>query len=104
MKPLGYEAHITFSRDWIQTIAVVWAVTQQGWKLSKFDADPVLGDKPYAYLTHYDTDAIALLDQMQRIANALRETGVPVIREKIEAIVYDTKTGVDRITVRGPVG
>ncbi len=56
-----------------------------------------MGDKPYVYLTAYSPDAHNLRRAMEIVASALRVAGVDVLREKIERIVFDTKTGVNEL-------
>lgn len=87
-----FEAHITCPRV---TSAVVKTFAVQGWVFSAIDGDPVMGKRPYCYLTAYDTNGVNLRDSVESMASALRMCGVEVLREKVEEIIYDTKTGVD---------
>jgi HD superfamily phosphohydrolase YqeK len=98
-KPLGYEAHITFDRSMINSDAVVFIADKYDWKRSAFDADPIMGDKPYGYLTKYETDSRKLLDEVQYVSFLLESEAIPVLRRKIESILYDTKTGVNFLEV-----
>lgn len=87
-----FEAHITCNRadaDKLRALLVRLA----GWKYSSFDADPVMGDKPFAYLTAYDTDPYVLRGRTLMAAGLLSAQGIEVLRQKVEEIVYDTKTG-----------
>lgn len=90
-----YEAHITFNRSDID--AVRHEAGPNGWKLSAFDADPLMGDKPFIYLTAYSSDAEQLLASTRHMKGFLAKKGVISLREKIERIVYDTKTGVNEL-------
>ena len=90
-----FEAHVTCERA--QALEVQRFGELTDWRFSAFDADPMLGDKPYCYLTQYSTDAEVLLVEMHTLVRLLIQAGVVVLREKIERIVYDTKTGVDEI-------
>jgi hypothetical protein len=54
-----------------------------------------MGKQAYCYLTGFDTDAQALKERMLDISSDLRNAGIEVLREKIEEIIYDTKTGHD---------
>lgn len=61
------------------------------WKTSQIDRDPVLGEKVYFYYTCHDTDMLSIHARMKALVLMLSSAGVPVIREKIELIMYDTK-------------
>lgn len=90
-----FEAHITLDREHRRSVADCGE--RFGWKFSQFDADPLLGDKPYCYLTRYDTDSKALLVEARRMTMELEAWHLPVLRVKIEEIIFDTKTGVNQI-------
>lgn len=96
-----FEAHITCPRE---ASAVVEALAGEHWKFSAIDGDPLLGKQPYCYLTAYDTSADALLGRVTAMAHQIRCRDVEVLREKIEEIIYDTKTGVDCIQCCGHCG
>lgn len=89
---MTYESHITVDRDHAEVAKQVAA--EMGWKFSCIDGDPVLGQKVFAYLTAHDRTYEALRANMRRTSALLLARDVPVIREKIEHIVYDTKTGI----------
>jgi hypothetical protein len=84
-----FEAHITYDG---RHRAVVEYHCPKGWKFSAIDGDPVLGKKVFCYLTSYDVDGKRLLE---RLYTAIAAVPVLPCREKIEMIVYDTKTGVN---------
>lgn len=87
-----YECHITVAvRDAgaAQRLADLY-----GWKTSEIKRDPVLGDDSYFYLTQHSTKREDIFSRMHTMNFDLDEAGVPVIRSKIEHIVYDTKTGI----------
>ena len=90
-----FEAHITCKRDDSEKVGQVGKYYE--WKFSAFDADPLMGDKPYCYLTNYDPNAQTLLNSMNDVCDELKAIGVEVLRRKIERIIYDTKTGVNEI-------
>lgn len=90
-----YEAHVTCPREASDEVRKVGELT--GWKFSAFDADPIMGDKPFCYLTSYSQDVYRLRAESDALARLLAQHGVQVLREKIERIVFDTKTGVDEI-------
>lgn len=64
------------------------------WKFSAIDGDPVLGAGVHCYLTTHDATFARIKQRMKAAAHVLEAAGVEVIRMKIEAIMYDTKTGV----------
>jgi hypothetical protein len=88
-----FEAHITMPREQSVTINTLFAPVKDGWSYSQIDGDPLLGKRPYAYLTAYDPDGVTLLNRMQRLVVILEQAGVEVLRMKIEEIVFDSKTG-----------
>lgn len=90
-----FEAHITCPREWTPTVEKAGFMSE--WAFSAIDGDPVMGKQAYCYLTGYDTNAATLLERTNRLADFLRAAGVPVLREKVEEIIYDTKTGHDRM-------
>lgn len=90
-----FESHITFAQTdepQVRALALV-----SGWTYSAFDADPVLGNHHYCYLTAYDTDAAALCLRMSAVAEGATGLGAIPLRQKIERIIYDTKTGVNEL-------
>lgn len=93
-----FEAHITYDRILRPKVEPIGE--SLGWKGSAIDPDPIMGDKPYAYLTAYDTDPKRLLTRMDDVVAAMAhlEPCVVALRLKIERIIYDTKTGVDELT------
>lgn len=98
-----FEAHITLDKihapqlkEDDAPLRTLWPLI--GWQYSAIDDDPLMGQKPYCYLTAYDPDAQALLRRMQRVARTLELEGISVLRTKVERIIYDSKTGVDELT------
>jgi hypothetical protein len=87
----SYECHITVPRDHLDEAET--CVDPGYWRSSRIDGDPVLGKQVYGYLTAHDHDLQTLFANMDAAANTLRAAGVVVIREKIEHIIHDTKTG-----------
>ncbi len=90
-----FEAHITCPREKSDDVKQFAGLT--GWSFSAIDGDPVMGKQAYCYLTAYRPVAEELLAEMAKLSHLLLEANVPVLREKIERIIYDTKTGVDEI-------
>ena len=88
-----YEAHITM--DKVHAPKIKNGIGQ--WSYSAIDDDPLMGQKPYCYLTAYDPDANHLLEKMNFTTKYLEGEGIPVLRTKIERIIFDSKTGVDEI-------
>lgn len=86
---MNYECHITIHKDHAEKAKA--HARDLHWKTSQIDGDPVPGDKPFFYLTTHSSNAPEIFARMQRAVNALEFDGVPVIREKIELIIHDTK-------------
>ena len=61
------------------------------WKTSQIERDPVLGNATYFYFTTYDADYVILFNKMRYLSMVLTRHLIPVIREKIELIMYDSK-------------
>lgn len=98
-----YEAHITLAQD--DRKAAEDLAATFGWVFSEISGCPILGQGAYCYLTGYDPDPLTLYGEMATIAAACRGRGLTVHREKIERIVFDTKTCrnelVDGDTLKG---
>lgn len=90
-----FEAHITMPKE----ADVVNLVKDGfgGWQYSCIDDDPVMGQKPYCYLTQYNSNPILLQKEMNTVCEMLEANYVPVLRTKIERIIFDSKTSVDEI-------
>jgi len=87
-----YEAHITITAEFADRIKDLQNKGMLStWKFSQIHGDIILGDKLYCYLTMHERDVFKLKTKLDFAAEALRGMGFLVIREKIEAIIYDTK-------------
>jgi hypothetical protein len=96
LKPGGYEAHMTFDKEHAQRVEYLG--DEWGWAYSVITGCPLLGQGTYCYLTSYHpTEPERLRKDMELIEAAARSAGFPVLRSKIEHIVYDTKTGVNEL-------
>jgi hypothetical protein len=84
------ESHITVSTE--HALAAAEVAEAMHWKTSEIARDPVLGNKNYFYLTSHDTDWARMFERMHACTRVLKAHGIPVLREKIELIVYDTKS------------
>lgn len=86
-----YELHITVN---VADEGVAEAVAKkEHWKTSKIMGDPVLGHKPFFYLTTYVRSFTegAAKETLASGVFALRQAGIAVIREKIEHIIHDVR-------------
>lgn len=92
-----FEAHITCPRDASETVKSLTADGHGDWVFSAIDGDPIMGKLAYCYLTAYDVHAETLIARLNAKAAAIRKAGVLVLREKMEEIIYDSKTGHDRL-------
>jgi hypothetical protein len=89
-----FEAHITLDKEYGPRLRE----GLKGWQYSAIDDDPIMGQKPYCYLTAYDPDPEDLFERMLVVEDILvYEMDIPVLRKKIERIIYDSKTGVDEL-------
>lgn len=95
-----FEAHITMPRaqaDIVQQHAELLGMT-----FSAIDGDPVMGKQAYCYLTAYAPDGMELLAKVHAASRVLAQSGVEILREKVERIMFDSKTSVDELTVLPP--
>lgn len=90
-----YEAHITAPDASHETVRK--AGEALGWKFSRITGCPLLGPGTYCYLTGYATEVGTIRKLLDAAVVQLERDGIPVLRAKIERIVYDTRTGVDEI-------
>jgi hypothetical protein len=87
-----FECHITVStKDADEATNIAQKVH---WKTSEIARDPVLGNDTYFYLTTHANDYSMMWTRLRNTVLLLEEANVPVIREKIELIVHDTKVKV----------
>lgn len=87
---MNYESHITIPAVNHQVAAEV--AEKHNWFMSKITDDPLLGPGAKSYLTAHRTDYFEMWTDMTRVSAELARLGIPVLREKIELIMYDTKT------------
>lgn len=90
-----FEAHLTMDLHYAEPARKV--AETYGWTYSQIAGCPLLGQGTYCYLTHYNKEAHVLKAQMEAIQRRLTGESVPILRAKIERIVYDTRTGVDEL-------
>lgn len=86
---MDFECHITVHTDHAEVATRI--AKNLHWKTSEIARDPVLGDKNFFYLTTHDNDFGRMYQRMRQCCHELTVEGVPVLREKIEAILHDTK-------------
>lgn len=84
-----FECHITIPKVNAEVGEMVAKALH--WKWSCIDGDPVLGRQAFGYLTTHGDEFFALRERMRQATHDLLCQGVPVIREKIEKIVYDRR-------------
>lgn len=83
----GYECHLTFDpshADFIKKFGI-----DIGWKTSQIYGDPLLGDKVYFYLTCHEEGHDGIRSKMWSTIYRCKDAGIPVIRTKIEQIIFD---------------
>lgn len=92
-----YEAHITFRLDG-NCVEIAEQGELYGWKYSAIQGDPALDDrKTFSYLTRHEDNPTKLFTEMLFIVGELAKVGIFPLRQKIEHIVYDTKSGINTL-------
>lgn len=85
-----YECHITIGLHPISAKALIESL---GWKFSYITGDPDLGTDPHEYATRHasaNTQITIVIEELTRIASILARQGFPILREKVELVMYDT--------------
>lgn len=90
-----FESHITLLKPTsIDKAKLLFKLaTENNMKCSWITGDPVLGIGKWFYISGYNEDFDILLMNVKNVSIKLKDLGFEVIREKIEEILYDTKTG-----------
>lgn len=71
------------------------AVKSVGWKFSKIDGDPSLGDGVKCYATMHYNERKPIDDVIREVndlGDALEAGNIDVVRRKVELVVYDTRS------------
>lgn len=87
-----FECHITVSTEYADTATKIAKI--QHWKTSEIARDPILGNDTYFYLTTHAKDYKDMWDRLRSCVSTFEDHEIPVIREKIELIVHDTKVKI----------
>lgn len=86
-----YECHVTM----IGVAAEIeHSVSKIGWKFSKIDGDPILGEGIKCYATkHYPVkiEANDVVTFVREASSAMKNCGHTVLRDKVELVIYDSK-------------
>jgi hypothetical protein len=90
----NHEIHVTTLTDYASRAEEVAQTLH--WKTSAIMGDPVLGHKPFFYLTTHRPSYYTAQQALDTCCAALLEAGVPVVREKIEHIVWDVRHDAGR--------
>ena len=94
MEKTKFECHITLNKP--KTIAeakqIFKIVAQTRMKTSWITGDPVLGAGKWFYISGYNESYDELFISMKKVVVELTKLNVEIVREKIEQILYDTKT------------
>lgn len=85
-----FECHITLMSS--QGEQATEIAKNLHWKTSEIARDPVLGNDTYFYLTTHTDNLPAMMTKLAGARGQLQQAGIEIIREKIEVIIYDTKT------------
>ena len=88
-----YECHITLA---LTPTCMKQAVESfNGWSYSAIDGDPDLGQTVLCYATRRTSagrDLQEIIDHMAQVAAGLKLCGGEVLRQKVELVLFDTKT------------
>lgn len=84
-----FECHITVSTAHAKQAEAV--AESNHWKTSEIARDPVLGKDTFFYLTKHADEYQNLYGHMKMTVGDLQRIGIPILREKIELIMHDTK-------------
>lgn len=84
-----YECHITVDTLFQEEAGAI--AHSLDWNTSKIDGDPLLGDKTHFYLTCHSKNYDSIRSKMLETSGELRYRNIPVIREKIEEILFDRR-------------
>lgn len=84
----GYECHLTFRADAARQVE---NQANGFWKFSRIEGDPVLGQELYCYLTGWSPYMGVMEDEMRIKIDQVRSYGLPLVRAKIEHIIYDQR-------------
>jgi hypothetical protein len=89
----NFECHITLDRDEAHNhlSTIISLAARHHAKNSEINGDPVLGKKPFFYLTFYDASYDGAKERLTYLSDALNDRGINVLREKIEFVIYDKR-------------
>lgn len=85
-----YECHVTYLDNATDTL------NYPGWKPSRIDGDPILGDGVKSYFTKHYSARISMDDMKNELAEVVKfllTNNKKVLRSKIELVVYDNVIG-----------
>lgn len=87
---MTYEVHITV--DLKHNKEAQQVADKHGWKTSEIARDIILGQKSYFYLTQHFREKDKAFEELASTVYSLTVNfKIPVIRQKIELIIFDTK-------------
>jgi hypothetical protein len=95
------EAHITM--EWPAPSAQE-LVENARWKFSVIDGDILLGSGSKCYATRHfkaSQDPHAVLDELRQAAAGFQQGGCTILRQKIELVIYDTRSSKLRTVCTG---
>jgi hypothetical protein len=84
-----YETHITVSTANAKEATEIAKIA--GWKTSEIARDPLLGEDTFFYLTRHSKNYNKTVLELENCIKFLKEYEIPILREKIEYVIYDTK-------------
>lgn len=92
---MRFESHVTLANpaNIELKMQLISLARSHQMKPSWITGDPILGDGKYFYISGFDSTYDILLKKMKVLVADLQSHNFEVVREKIEQIMYDTKTG-----------
>lgn len=89
-----FECHITVNKpkDITEAKLLFKIASDNNMKTSWITGDPVLGIGKWFYISGFNTDYQILFNNMKAVCTKLEKMNIEIVREKIEQILYDTKT------------
>ena len=86
-----YEWHITCPHAEAEQVSAACA-KMKGVKYSAIVGDPIMGPATFCYATGHAFDLSKATADLQNVAMFMRNEKITVLREKIELIVYDSRS------------
>ena len=87
--PKYYEMHITLRPQYKEEAEQV--AQKFNFKTSQIAGDQILGDDAFLYITGKDVSLVDMMIRMEKSTEELLGLDVPIIRRKIEHVIFDER-------------